>query len=261
MLKKFLGFTLAEVLMASRESGIENEVLYSRTNEPKGLSRNKNKFCAFTLAEVLITLAIIGIVAALTIPTVVNNYQKNAWYTAFKKMQNTIETKLQLTLAENGSPASWTSGAANPSEVAQKFFYSYLKVSKVCKESDNPSCFDYNSSMLDNSNSFPMSLLMFQGAGDAVILQDGSCFAVDLVGTVHGDVMDINFNDGIEFVFDTNGKKGPNVMGRDIFMIDYNFDGNKFSADVSDEIIESCTLEDEGSGCAARLIKEGKMNY
>jgi prepilin-type N-terminal cleavage/methylation domain-containing protein len=40
---------------------------------------------AFTLAEVLITLAIIGVVAALTIPTVVRNYQKTQTVTQLKK--------------------------------------------------------------------------------------------------------------------------------------------------------------------------------
>ena len=34
------------------------------------------KFKAFTLAEILITLGIIGVVAAMTIPTLITNYQK-----------------------------------------------------------------------------------------------------------------------------------------------------------------------------------------
>lgn len=40
---------------------------------------------AFTLAEVLITLGIIGVVAALTIPTLVNNYRKKQFETGLKK--------------------------------------------------------------------------------------------------------------------------------------------------------------------------------
>ncbi len=39
-------------------------------------AKNTKQTSAFTLAEVLITLAIIGIVAALTIPTLISNYQK-----------------------------------------------------------------------------------------------------------------------------------------------------------------------------------------
>ena len=41
---------------------------------------------AFTLAEVLITLAVIGIVAAITIPALVNNYRERVTVTGLKKM-------------------------------------------------------------------------------------------------------------------------------------------------------------------------------
>jgi prepilin-type N-terminal cleavage/methylation domain-containing protein len=44
----------------------------------------------FTLAEVLITLAIIGVVAALTIPAVVKNYQETERKTQYKNAENTI---------------------------------------------------------------------------------------------------------------------------------------------------------------------------
>ena len=40
----------------------------------------------FTLAEILITLAIIGVVAAITISTVIADYNKQQYYTRFMKM-------------------------------------------------------------------------------------------------------------------------------------------------------------------------------
>jgi prepilin-type N-terminal cleavage/methylation domain-containing protein len=46
----------------------------------------------FTLAEVLITLAVIGVVAALTIPTVVRNYQKTQTVTKLKKTYSAMQT-------------------------------------------------------------------------------------------------------------------------------------------------------------------------
>ena len=51
---------------------------------------SKRKKAAFTLAEVLITLAIIGIVAALTIPTLIQNYQERAWGTASEVFQRKL---------------------------------------------------------------------------------------------------------------------------------------------------------------------------
>jgi prepilin-type N-terminal cleavage/methylation domain-containing protein len=57
---------------------------------------------AFTLAEVLITLAIIGVVAALTIPTVVRNYQKQETITRLKKAYSALANTTNLAMAEYG---------------------------------------------------------------------------------------------------------------------------------------------------------------
>ena len=48
------------------------------------------KLFAFTLAEVLITLAIIGFVAVLTIPRLVENYQSRSWNTASEEIQKKL---------------------------------------------------------------------------------------------------------------------------------------------------------------------------
>ena len=47
--------------------------------------------CAFTLAEVLITLGIIGIVAALTIPSLITNYKANKLRAQFLKSYSTVQ--------------------------------------------------------------------------------------------------------------------------------------------------------------------------
>ena len=65
---------------------------------------------AFTLAEVLITLAIIGVVAAMTIPTLIANYQEKSWATASQvferklteamKVMNEIQAEIKGTIEE-----------------------------------------------------------------------------------------------------------------------------------------------------------------
>ena len=67
----------------------------------------KRKKRAFTLAEVLITLGIIGVVAALTIPTLINNYQTKSWATASQvfeaKFTESLKTmNVQGTLGKYG---------------------------------------------------------------------------------------------------------------------------------------------------------------
>ena len=49
---------------------------------------------AFTLAEVLIVLGIVGVVAALTLPSLITNYKVKVLKTQFKKMDSTIRQAL-----------------------------------------------------------------------------------------------------------------------------------------------------------------------
>ena len=56
----------------------------------------------FTLAEVLITLMIIGIVAALTIPSVISNYQQQEFKTGLKKAVSVLNEAIQMNIAQDG---------------------------------------------------------------------------------------------------------------------------------------------------------------
>lgn len=61
----------------------------------------------FTLAEVLITLGIIGVVAAITIPTLMQNSQDKEKITALKKTYSTLSQAFSMAKAENGDPTNW----------------------------------------------------------------------------------------------------------------------------------------------------------
>ena len=65
------------------------------------------KKAAFTLAEVLITLAIIGVVAAMTIPTLISNYQEKATVSKVKQAFSIISQAYQLAKIENGEFGTW----------------------------------------------------------------------------------------------------------------------------------------------------------
>jgi len=76
------------------------------------------KRIAFTLAEILITLAVIGIVAVLTIPTLVNKYQERVRVTQLKKVYNNLQQAYQLATIEHGSADKWglTNTASNAAD-------------------------------------------------------------------------------------------------------------------------------------------------
>ena len=72
---------------------------------PLGIFASKSvtaKRVAFTLAEVLITLGIIGVVAAITLPTLVANYQKTVWVNQLKKTYSTLNEGFKQMAASEG---------------------------------------------------------------------------------------------------------------------------------------------------------------
>ena len=89
----------------------------------------------FTLAEVLITLAIIGVVAAMTIPTLVANYQNKAWNTSASVFERKLEEALksmnsQQTLAGHTSTKNFVTALSG-----------HFKINKICDTNDIASCF------------------------------------------------------------------------------------------------------------------------
>ena len=67
----------------------------------------KNKLYAFTLAETLITLAIIGVVAALTIPSLVQRFQERQYVSQLKKSYAVLQNAFQMAIAEHGTIDQW----------------------------------------------------------------------------------------------------------------------------------------------------------
>ncbi len=92
--------------------------------------------CAFTLAEVLITLAIIGVVAAMTIPTLIANYQERSWTTAAVVFQRKLGDALTV-MNTQGSLAGYQNTEDFVAELSK-----HMKISKVCKNDDLMSCFE-----------------------------------------------------------------------------------------------------------------------
>lgn len=64
--------------------------------------RNIHALCAFTLAEVLITLGIIGVVAAMTMPSLVNDHRNKQYVVAFKKLYSNFSNAIIMFKADQG---------------------------------------------------------------------------------------------------------------------------------------------------------------
>ena len=126
---------------------------FSRFTSHFSLKR-MNRKAAFTLAEVLITLGIIGVVAAITIPTFIQNYQKHVVETRLKKFYSTMTQAIELAKLDYGEIDYWfpyggsseyvkpqevetdkdgnpVSGQTNAEKFFNKFFAPYIKGTKT----------------------------------------------------------------------------------------------------------------------------------
>lgn len=104
---------------------------------------------AFTLAEVLITLGIIGVVATLTIPTLIQNHRKHVVETRLKKAYSEISQALQLAINDHGMPETWDfyNGFADFKQAneyfAKNYLFPYLKTVKICSYEETTDCFPF----------------------------------------------------------------------------------------------------------------------
>lgn len=90
---------------------------------------------AFTLAEVLITLGIIGVISAITIPSLISNYQKKQAALGAKKAYVELNQILRMAIAEHGDPNGWSYYKEDElQQWVDTYFKPYVKVtdSVIC---------------------------------------------------------------------------------------------------------------------------------
>ena len=87
---------------------------------------NFTKQNAFTLAEMLIALLVIGIVAALTMPNLIYSHKKQMVETKLLKFYTNINQAIQLSELENGDKKKWDFSGENTAEAKLAFFNKYF---------------------------------------------------------------------------------------------------------------------------------------
>ena len=202
------------------------------------------KKSAFTLAEVLITLGIISVVAALTIPSLIAKYQDKVLIQQTKKAFSVFQNGLALASQDNGTPGdnSLTFPKDQTSNTVIKNFSKYFNGAQVCINRYQSGCSQYYYETLYGTPSY-------NNAGEAVsnvfsapilILSDGVIFVISsnktgcentrYTGVSTNNAGEIKYNaDGTpqtydyysaicaNVIMDANGVKGPNQYGRDVY--------------------------------------------
>ena len=79
----------------------------------------------FNLAEVLITLGIIGVVAAMTMPALIGNYQKKEVVTRLKKAYSIVQQAIRLSELDNEEVQYWETNLSGD-EFFNRYFEKYF---------------------------------------------------------------------------------------------------------------------------------------
>jgi len=225
---------------------------------------------------VLITLAIIGIIAAITIPSIVANHKKRTLETQFAKTYRTITQAVNLAVAEYGDISGWDwktqYSTDEMDDFVKKYFAPYLNIVKFCSADNSVNeCFDSNIRHKQPNGNLEANPNTRRTT--KVLLADGSAIQFYFIGNaLNGRTLAAEF--------DINGSKKPNAVGRDFFYFGFypktgevlpgGIISGAFDEEIGDfprytreETDEAC-LDTAGAGwsCAAKIVQDGfKMNY
>lgn len=201
-------------------------------------------YLAFTLAETLITVAIIGIIAVIVLPLFIENYNQQSWIRA----KDNFEYQIEEATKQMNTQGLLLSYNTNDDfvDVLQK----YIKIAKRCSSSNLDECFvpafrsyggteidtstltdttklGHNSSYWGSSNTVGLSLIN----GTNILLayntqiNANACSPPDWYDTSSGSnfysTTVKNYTPGattacLSLIYDINGNEGPNIIGKDI---------------------------------------------
>ena len=195
---------------------------------------------AFTLAEVLITLGIIGVVAAMTMPSLMQNYKRQQATARIKKFVSVINQALISAENDLGPREDWVIGEMDNSDSAYNFLNTYIKPYIKSADIEKRTLFGMN-----------MATLRFVD-GSQMSVKVGACY---------------------DIWYDINGEKGPNEKGRDIFVFilckngGCNFNSNQVRGmycqpngepfPTHEQLIDNCKDRNSGLYCTILLEQNG----
>ena len=193
---------------------------------------------AFTLAEVLITLGIIGVVAALTLPALINNYEKSVVEIRMQKFYTNINAALKLSIVENGDMVDWTFPQDYyDADGSEQFFNTYLK------------------NNLQYLKTVPRVTTSWPTNGIEVDLNDGSAFVLSGTWITYYPNANKKQRSGVDsFIFIIN-KNGNSVIphGNELKL-------NENTLKKVNDVVYSCngnTHRDYNRSCAAYIMQNG----
>lgn len=222
-----------------------------------------SKKYGFTLAEVLITISIIGIVAMMTIPNLIFEYRRSTSIAKLKKIYSTLQQVILRSTADNGGYSYVSFSDGNTQSMIDWYDHHLkpnLKVQKDCI--DVSGCW-HNSGVTKQLNGdtaiwdsgtkgIGSNIIVFKTLDNVMVNLDGA--SAEDIKTLFG----VNIKaPGLVVHVDVNGNDGPNVIGRDIFVFIYNnliFVPAGYNAST-DEVNQDCSKDGRGYYCFSFILR------
>jgi type II secretory pathway pseudopilin PulG len=210
------------------------------------------------LAEVLIALVIIGIVAAITVPTIISNVDERERSAKVKKAYSTLANAFTR-LKADGIDNDYVAVNVN-SENITNYLANYLVTTKVCyfkKGCWNSGNTRYLNGDIVYSNRNGMGI---GGNPITAILNDGTFIDLEVFssGSINKYFGVTVKKDTLAIFFDINGDKKPNVIGKDIFAAYWSDNGfvPAFKGKNQEAIEENCSNSGTGMACINKYLQK-----
>ncbi len=211
----------------------------------------------FTLAEVLVTLGIIGVVSAMTVPTLMQNYQKKSYITQLHKVYNEVQQASVNYMNQRNALNLIEAGLTSQNAVNEFITTQFKSVNHCDKASE---CF---ASLSEYKKLNGATVTLSVSDTNSYILPSGVAIRPLYMG---------NSNIVVNVLVDINGKNGPNVLGRDLFMmclykngvIDEYSEGSMppVSKEDREKYYNNCDTGTGTYGCLGRILNDNwEMTY
>ena len=253
---------------------------------------------AFTMAEILLSLTIIGVVAAITLPSLTGNINERTWNTQRKALYARFSQAIALMPALNGYGTLTEDESGNVTEdtAAETFvtsgLSSVLKINNICDNEHLEDCgivskittlagsqIDFpdtmgnlNSLMVGAQSTSTESISIIDTKAAAFETQNGESIAVYYNPNCVGDLQNLNWGGDTgylgqarvcaNFIYDLNGNKGPNTVGKDIGFMTVMYPSDpKITAPVPAQSALSGTHTINGDNSATRACSTYDSEY
>lgn len=235
----------------------------------------KKSRLGYTLAEILIVLGILGIIAEIVIPVIITAQKEKTTIAGVKESYTLLSGAYKLAVLNEETPNNWTLTAKDSPVGAVNLltkFSAYLKFTKNCGTSTTSDCF--GNGMYKKVGGADGEVINENTAVAKALLTNGMSFGVKVISptcieaTPRGDSLSLASVCAVAYI-DVNGNKKPNAYGKDFFyflITKYGIIPYGTVGDTSSPFSTSCktaltTSSTHGNGCTAWVIYNNNMDY